>query len=371
MSDHFFKTLKIENFRGIKSLEIDDLARVNLFVGRNNCGKTTVLESAFLLAGISNPNLIITMQNNRGVTIRESSDIRDFFYERAHKEGLVLSCVQMKGRRNLKILPLYGNLQTGGQAEAVSPLALGNGGVRHTGLSMGTSATGQSLIGLGYQFTVVGGIADKDGPYQAGTHWAKIGDLGFTSFSDDDYKESVQASYLGKAGYSHDAVDRMLNRKRKDLLMDTLKSIDPKITDIKTGSGGMVSVDIGIEDSFIPINLLGDGIMRILNIHAGIDGFPNGILAIDEIENGLHVTTLEQAWEVILSQSGKSRTQIFITTHSEDAIKGLRAVLGENEFSDAIACYRLVKFPDDVVRAYRYSGEQLGMALDSHTDIRV
>lgn len=39
MDKHFYETLKIENFRGIKSLEIDDLARVNLFVGRNNCGK--------------------------------------------------------------------------------------------------------------------------------------------------------------------------------------------------------------------------------------------------------------------------------------------------------------------------------------------
>jgi recombinational DNA repair ATPase RecF len=47
MEQHFYKQLKIENFRGIKSLEIDDLARVNLFVGRNNCGKTSVLEAIF------------------------------------------------------------------------------------------------------------------------------------------------------------------------------------------------------------------------------------------------------------------------------------------------------------------------------------
>jgi len=73
----------------------------------------------------------------------------------------------------------------------------------------------------------------------------------------------------------------------------------------------------------------------------------------------------------VLDQSAKSNSQIFLTTHSGDAIKSLRNALGRGIFPDAVACYRLVKFPDDVVRAYRYSAEELGMALDSDTDIRV
>jgi len=82
MSEHFYKTIKIENFRGIKSLEINDLARVNLFVGRNNCGKTSVLEAAFLLTGISNPGLMIQIGNWRGVALNDSSDIQNYFYAR-------------------------------------------------------------------------------------------------------------------------------------------------------------------------------------------------------------------------------------------------------------------------------------------------
>ena len=48
MDKHFYEKLKIENFRGIKSLEIDDLAQVNLFVGKNGCGKTSVLGDGVL-----------------------------------------------------------------------------------------------------------------------------------------------------------------------------------------------------------------------------------------------------------------------------------------------------------------------------------
>ena len=73
MDEHFYEQLKIENFRGIKSLEIDDLARVNLFVGRNNCGKTSVLEAASLLTGMSDPTLILGIENLRGLNPNESS----------------------------------------------------------------------------------------------------------------------------------------------------------------------------------------------------------------------------------------------------------------------------------------------------------
>ncbi|MDD9885589.1 MAG: AAA family ATPase [Gammaproteobacteria bacterium] len=373
MSDHFFKSVKIENFRGIKSLEISDLARVNLFVGENNCGKTTVLEAAFLLAGIGNPNLIINMQNGRGLTLVDGSDIKDFFYERHCEKGLTLSGVQVKGERNLEVLPQYGDLQAA-QMSGIAPVIPENGGLKRAQkLGVDASVAGQSLIGLRHQFTVANPVTGKSEQYQAGTRWIEVGNIQFAPFFDPRYKESIRGEVLYlRRGYNHASVDRMLNEKKRDLLLSTLKSIDSKVVDIKTGSHGLVSVDISI-DSFIPINLLGDGIVRILNVVSEINRASNGILTVDEIENGLHVNALKRVWEVILNQSGKSYTQIFLTTHSQDAIKGLRAVLDEskNEFSDAVACYRLVKFPDDVVRAYRYSGEQLGMALDSHTDIRV
>ena len=45
------KHLKIRNFRIFKALEIDRLGRINLIAGKNNAGKTSLLEAVFLLAG--------------------------------------------------------------------------------------------------------------------------------------------------------------------------------------------------------------------------------------------------------------------------------------------------------------------------------
>ena len=50
------KDIEISNFRGIEYLKIDDLARVNVLLGQNNSGKSTVLESIAMLMSMSNPD---------------------------------------------------------------------------------------------------------------------------------------------------------------------------------------------------------------------------------------------------------------------------------------------------------------------------
>lgn len=366
----FFKTLKIERFRGIQSLEMGGLERVNVFVGKNNCGKTSVLEAAFLLSDISNPDLLIGMQNIRGVVVTEGSDdLRDFFYQRNHEKGIALTVSQVEGRRKLRITPLYGNLQAG-QVSGGPSTVPGNSGTMRAPHVAGTSIPGQSLTGIHYDF-VVRDRANKRGNHDAATRWTKPGNNEFTSSFDSQYKEIMPSCYMARQGYNQAFVDRMLHAKRKDLLLRTLQSVDPSVADIRTNSQGLVAVDTGL-DSFVPINLLGDGIMRILNILSTIEYVSDGILFIDEIERGLHVTSVERVWEVILDRSEKSNVQIFLTTHSADVIESLRNVLDRKLFSDSVACYNVVKFEkDDKTRAYRYSSKQLSQALDSGTDIRL
>ncbi|MBQ7698224.1 MAG: AAA family ATPase, partial [Paludibacteraceae bacterium] len=60
-----FKNIDIKNFRGIKHLSIDDFSRVNVFLGQNNSGKSSVLEAIFLLAGMSNPDLPLGLNKAR------------------------------------------------------------------------------------------------------------------------------------------------------------------------------------------------------------------------------------------------------------------------------------------------------------------
>ena len=43
-------SLDIKCFRGLKNLKLDDLSNINIFVGGNNSGKTSVLELLKLMS---------------------------------------------------------------------------------------------------------------------------------------------------------------------------------------------------------------------------------------------------------------------------------------------------------------------------------
>ena len=60
-----FNEVEINNFRGIKHLVLSDLRQINLLVGKNNCGKSTVLDGIFLLSGFSNPLLNLRINQFR------------------------------------------------------------------------------------------------------------------------------------------------------------------------------------------------------------------------------------------------------------------------------------------------------------------
>src|SRR5579885_2144809 len=58
MSDLLLKNLEIRSFRGFRHLKIERLGRVNLIVGKNNVGKTALLEALRLYASRGSPNVI-------------------------------------------------------------------------------------------------------------------------------------------------------------------------------------------------------------------------------------------------------------------------------------------------------------------------
>jgi len=374
MGKHFFKSLEIENFRGIKNCEINDFARVNLFIGKNNCGKTTVLESLFLLSGISNPNLMIIIQNLRGIALAEPNDIKDFFFEQKEENVMHLAVVQEVAERKLTINPYYVD----------SSVDQVNGREKKylSRTQAAESHLDRSLSGLEYEFSVSTRKNSRPRKYNSRTILDWSSDVKPPQphpSIDKRYKEQFVAgvqfiTQRGGNNYDPFSVDRMIGEKRKNTLLESVQVVEPKILDIKVSPARVVSVDLGY-DRFIPLNLLGDGLLNIVNIVSIIDSVSGGILMVDEIGAGLHVSCIKHLWGTLLEQSRKYDTQIFLTTHSCDVIQGLVDVCKEknllsSEDEDAIACFYLNKDNNDHVKGYRYSREQVRQVLESGTDIR-
>ena len=74
-----FKEVEINNFRGIKHLFLPNLKQVNLLVGKNNCGKSSVLDALFLLSGFSNPLLILRINQFRDYD-SFAQEVKNYFF---------------------------------------------------------------------------------------------------------------------------------------------------------------------------------------------------------------------------------------------------------------------------------------------------
>ncbi len=65
MSNLILDSLEIRNFRGLRELRIEHLGRVNLIVGKNNVGKTSVLEALRLYAQPGSPDVVLNLLRTR------------------------------------------------------------------------------------------------------------------------------------------------------------------------------------------------------------------------------------------------------------------------------------------------------------------
>src|SRR5207237_5063953 len=95
----------------------------------------------------------------------------------------------------------------------------------------------------------------------------------------------------------------------------------------------MMYCDIGVKRR-IPMSQMGEGMTRLLSLVLEITNASDGIVLIDEIENGLHHSVLTKVWKAIAVAARRSDTQIFATTHSWECIKSAHEAFLESEFYD-------------------------------------
>jgi predicted ATPase len=118
----------------------------------------------------------------------------------------------------------------------------------------------------------------------------------------------------------------------------------------------------------LPLKSLGDGMVRLLHIIVALVGAPNGILLVDEFENGLHWSVQPGIWRTVFRLADKLGIQVFATTHSRDCIVGFQAAWKEQEQLGSF--FRLNNEDDDRVTATRYSCETLSDALETEVEMR-
>ena len=349
-----YKFFTIKNFKNFKSLELNDLERVNLIVGKNNSGKSSLLE-AILLHNMSIAS-IISIIKSRNTDLLSATDfkhiIQAFFNNFNTKEPIDLIGFF---ENNKKVSVSFRLLEKEEEIEKI------NIKIDLKGIS--------SLYPK--QPYVLQAEHKEDGNIKNFYLVFSVSDIIPSSLPVPKFPvfflpTSFRTSILQEVAlYS-----QLRSENYQDKIIKYLRIIEPKINSIEilnlTGKPALYG-DVGL-DKPILLSFLGEGMSRLTNILLAIGVSKNGAVLIDEIENGFHYSVLKDVWKAISEMAREFNVQVFATTHSYECIQNAHLAFKESDVYD----FRVVRLDkiDDQVKPVVMNQEDLDTALELGFEIR-
>ena len=250
-----FKNIEINNFRGIDHLKIDDFSRVNIFLGQNSSGKSSVLECLFLLLGMYNPNLPQNINSIRARSYHSSLlDLGYMFHNYDLRVSPEISSEMFdKTKRHLALYLTY-------VFDEKSQPDIPNGQIP-------TSETKTFLNTLKMVFDIVSN--QQKNSYESSITVNQQGLVSNKKLAEGYLeKNSVVflTSDLAASNPANDLVE-LAKRRMKDSVIEQLKFFDSRITTLEILN---TVAYVGLEgiDQLLSVNMQGDGLRRYLNIGA-------------------------------------------------------------------------------------------------------
>lgn len=350
-----FKSITIKNLRAITELHVDNLAQVNLFVGKNNCGKTTILESLFFLIGATNPSLVVNVNTFRGLGAMSNElwptyfhnmdfslpiEITGRIHDTLEEQKLLIRPVQKKVPSTRNEISDFVTLEV--ERGDSKPRVVPNGLELEYRSSNNISDEHVSCIYL------KGGNVEVEGSKVPPIRGIFVNPL--TVFDWKDRFGSVQ------------------RKKHLNEVIAFLNHLEPNIADLRLNEIGLLEADIGLP-GLLPANLMGGGVVKFLSVALAFFDARNGFVLIDEIEDGLHHTAQQSIWKAILSWAQDLNVQVFVTTHSWEAIGAFKNSLDTTLLRPDATLFR-IETKHEHFRAVQYTKDNLAEALDSKWEVR-
>jgi AAA15 family ATPase/GTPase len=379
------KSFQIHNFRLFHHLEVKRLSNVNLIVGRNNAGKSTFLEAIELYASNASPMSLLELVDSRQESWFSeaqphtqtflSNPIRHLFF--GHKlpdigeEGIILGEVSSSAKIHIGIAAYQIKSDDEGTTKRI----------RITDEQFHEDLSDIEVVLVAEESERVRRLFRLNRDFR---------DIRLTSRV---AYERLDAEF--KYTWQFVSTENMPNRKLAALwdltsltnleseVISALKLIEPKVSgvafveDISKGRGGnnrgqggdnripLVKIE-GIDEP-LPLKSMGDGMNRLLNIIVAIVNARNGILLIDEFENGLHWTVQPKVWDIVFNLSERLNVQVFATTHSRDCVNGFDSAW--NKYPSLGTFFRL-EAKDNLIKVTEYTSETLTDSLETDVEIR-
>ena len=320
------QSLRLKGYRGFHDYRLEGLAPVNLLVGRNNSGKTSVLEAVRLLASAGDPAALTEIAWGRGeLNLAEPSrdkarsdvapDISHLFHGHSVNSGASFSIESENGYGSLQVevrfpeeIPEQRRLYA--PEEMAAPRE-----VYHVILDMNGRKGGGSLYVAGDGAVLFDDYRLRRRPRQF----------------DSEPVLFIAAESLDHALMADLWNNVVLEGRERDVVA-AMQILEPRTASVFFLSGeragryvGRGGVLIGLqgEKRRFPLGSYGEGMRRMLALSLSLIRSAGGFLLVDEIDTGLHWTVMLDMWRLIVETAAATGTQVFATTHSADCVRGL------------------------------------------------
>jgi AAA15 family ATPase/GTPase len=363
-----FSSLEINTFRAFEKLRIDDLDRINLFVGRNNSGKTTILEAAEMLVSEDSSAAIVRCAKRRGEMLiqREENrpsrdvDISHLFHGHDCDVGAFFSIQGQEAETNVtlkyKVVPSDSGPNTEKElfsdAYTLEPRLslLIKHSEKEESLNLPLSISG----GLSLDYMRRSNI--RPNPKARPASFVRTETL--DTFELQEFWDSIALT------------------EEESNVIETLKILEPNIDRIaflsqrhyRYSSYGGIYVKLKHLDNRIPLGSLGDGIRHLLTMSLAVSRSRRGFVMIDEIDTGLHHSVMTDMWRVLIKTAQRLDVQVFATTHSLDCLRSLAWLYN----SDPCLCHQVRLHRVDIghSKTVVYDPEEIETAAQQHVELR-
>ncbi len=345
--------LTIENYRSFAKYKLSNLARVNLLVGDNNCGKTSVLEAVALLAS----------EGDMGALLR-TLELREDIESIPIPGGPAYHTVY-DGRS------LFHFGEVAQDYDELTPIHFFSSGNDHRNLKIRVQAPTASepaelvftLNGSTSSSIRMDGHGRLVGPWISGMRWTPQGQESTPMF--------VFVPAGGLTSYDLSGLwQALLKSSREHIAIQVMRVLHEGITGIVFSPATEHRRDVLIEINGERDTLAryGAGTSSLLSIAIAIASIRNGCLLIDEIDTGLHYLRLSDMWRMVLKTAAELDVQVFATTHSLDCIRALaEAVENEPALADEVAIFRIDRRFEEAVH---FGGDALSVIVNHEIEVR-
>jgi AAA15 family ATPase/GTPase len=318
MSKHYVKNIDIIKFKCFENFSSSGFSRVNLISGKNNIGKTAFME-AVCINVYSQTIETITTCINRIKYMRENINI----------------LYNITLNDNIKLMEATKIYKANSNNKSSSFEVLQNKGEKKYLFNIDSEEYIIESNKFSFEYKYINNINFID-------------NFGWSNGEIISAYSSVQIN--DKENYLNKIINKFDNK------IESFKVIDSK-------------PQCKVNGEYIEITEFGDGLRHLISIVCAVFACEDGYLFIDEIDNGIHYTQLDEIWKIIFEVSKELNCQVFATTHSKEMIESFtRSVIKQEE--KEVSFIEFGKDKQNNIKANVMNFEQLNRNINIGNKVR-